>query len=77
MAGDQLYEVSLNQLTGSTKPAAANQAEAMQWALDQKAKALEPVLTATQSDSYRQQQAAQAKLIKDIMSKMQGTTGSK
>jgi RNA polymerase sigma factor (sigma-70 family) len=72
-----LYEVSFNQLTGSTKPAAANQAEAMQWALDQKAKALEPVLTATQLDSYRQQQAAQAKLIKDIMSKMQGTTGSK
>ena len=27
-----LYEVSLNQLTGSTKPATTNQAEAMQWA---------------------------------------------
>jgi hypothetical protein len=72
-----LYEVSLNQLTGSSKPTTTNQAEAMQWALDQKTKALEPVLTPTQMESYRQQQAIQAKLIKDLMGKMQGSSGSK
>ena len=49
----------------------------MQWAMDQKAKALEPVLTPTQLDKYRQQQAIQAKLVKDIMSKMEGAGGSK
>ena len=49
----------------------------MQWAMDQKAKALEPILTATQLDNYRQQQALQVKLMKDIMSKMQGASGSK
>ena len=49
----------------------------MQWALDQKAKALEPVLTATQLESYRQQQATQAKAIKDNSSKMEDSRGSK
>jgi RNA polymerase sigma factor (sigma-70 family) len=78
-----LYEISFNQLTGSAKPPSAkddivkNEAEAMQWVLNQKAKALEPVLTTAQMENYRQQQAAQAKLMKDIISKMQGTTGSK
>jgi RNA polymerase sigma factor (sigma-70 family) len=82
-----LYEVSFNQLTGSTQPpstnqqshgdAAAEEAEAMQWAMDQKAKALEPILTATQMENFRQQQALQAKLVKDIMNKMQGSGGAK
>ncbi len=82
-----LYEVSFSQLTGSTKPpstsqqapgdAVAAQAEAMQWAMDQKAKALESVLTATQMEDYRKQQAIQAKLVQDIMSKMQGAGGPK
>jgi len=82
-----LYEVSFNQLTGSTRPPSTNQrasgepvaaeAEAMQWILDQKAKALESVLTPTQLDKYRQQQALQAKLVKDIMSKMEGVGGAK
>lgn len=35
-----------------------------------------PILTATQLESYRQQQALQIKLIKDILSKM-GDSGSK
>jgi RNA polymerase sigma factor (sigma-70 family) len=72
-----LYDVSFSQLTGGTKQSFTNQAEAMQWTLDQKAKALEPVLTAAQLDKYRQQQALQGKLIKDIMSKMDGANGSK
>ena len=40
---------------------------------DQQVKALEPVLTPTQLESYRQQQATQAKATKDIFSKMQGS----
>ena len=82
-----LYEVSFNQLTGSAKPpspnqqapgdAVAEQAQAMQWVMDQKTKALESVLTATQMENYRKQQALQAKLVQDIMSKMQGAGGSK
>ena len=72
-----LYDVNLNQLAGNTKPPVGNQAEVMQWTLDQKAKALEPVLTPTQLESYQQQQAIQAKLAKDILSKMQGAGGSK
>jgi len=65
-----LYEVSYKQLTGSAKPTSTDQAEAWQWMLDQKAQALEPVLTATQMESYRQEQATQAKLVKDIWTKM-------
>ncbi len=82
-----LYEVSFNQFTGSTRPPSTNQrapgdpvaaeAESMQWAMDQKAKALESLLTETQLKNYRQQQALQAKLVKDIMNKMQGAGSSK
>jgi len=61
---------SAKQLTGSAKPTSTDQAEAWQWMLDQKAQALEPVLTATQMESYRQEQATQAKLVKDIWTKM-------
>ena len=65
-----LYEVSLNQRTGSTGPPSTNQqtpddpvaaqAEAMQLWADQKTKALESVLTLTQLENYRKQQALQA-----------------
>jgi RNA polymerase sigma factor (sigma-70 family) len=72
-----LYEANFNQLTGGAKPPPGNQAEVMQWTLDQKAKALASVLTQPQLESYQQQQAIQAKLAKDIWSKMQGTGGSK
>ena len=66
-----LYGVSFNQLTGSAKPpATTDMAETMQWTLDQKAAALEPILTPTQMDQYHQQQALQAKLTKDVMNKM-------
>jgi RNA polymerase sigma factor (sigma-70 family) len=78
-----LYEVSLNQHTGSTRPPSTNQqtpddpvaaqAEAMQLWADQKAKALESVLTPTQLENYRKQQALQAKLVKETMNKMQGS----
>jgi RNA polymerase sigma factor (sigma-70 family) len=69
-----LYEANFNQTSGSTKPPAGNQAEIMQWTLDQKAKVLQPILTQTQMESYQQQQAIQVKLAKDILGKMQGTT---
>ena len=66
-----LYGVNFNQLTGSAKPpATTDMAAAMQWTLDQKTAALEPILTPTQMDQYRQQQALQAKVIKDTMNKM-------
>jgi RNA polymerase sigma factor (sigma-70 family) len=72
-----LYDLSLNQLTGRTVTASTSQTEAMQAFLDQKAKALEPVLTPDQLEKYRQQQAAQAKFAQDIVGKMQGASGSK
>jgi hypothetical protein len=66
-----LYDLSLNQLSGRATPGSTNQAEAMQWFLDQKAKALEPVLTAAQMESYRQQQTVQVKIAKDVLNRMQ------
>jgi hypothetical protein len=72
-----LYDVYFAQLSGSAKPPPGNQAEIMQWTLDQNAKALEPVLTPAQLESYQQQQAIQAKLSKDILSKMQAAGISK
>ena len=70
-----LYEVSINQLSGSAKPASGGQLEAMQSLLEQKANALQPILTPAQLDSYRQQLAVQSKLMKDVWAKM-GTTGA-
>jgi RNA polymerase sigma factor (sigma-70 family) len=64
-----LYNVSFDQLIGKMKPP-TDAADAMQWTLEQKAVALEPFLTAPQLETYRQQIATQAKLAKDIMSKM-------
>lgn len=72
-----LYEVSLNQLSGKSIPTGANQAEQLAWAGNQKAKALEAVLTTAQMEKFIKQQAAQNKLVQDIMSKMQGVNGVK
>jgi len=75
-----LYEVSFSQLTGGTKRSpgdTAGEAEAVEKAEDQKAKALEPVLTPAQLDKYRQQQAIRVKLVKDIMNKLEASGGSK
>src|SRR5262249_44817366 len=72
-----LYEANFGQLSGSTIPPPGNQAELMQWTLDQEAKALEPVLTEPQFETYQQQQAIQVKLAKDILIKMQEAVGSK
>jgi hypothetical protein len=81
-----LYDVTFSQLTnanGLTKgatpasaPASANPADIMQWTFDQKDKALESVLTPTQLENYRQQQALQLKAANDIWNKM-GLNGSK
>jgi len=73
-----LYDVNFNQLTGSPTPASApastNLADIMQGVMqrgfDQKAKALESVLTPTQLENYRQQQALQVKAANDVWSKM-------
>ena len=69
-----LYSVSFNQITGNAKPPANLHGitDVMQWTLDQKVAALEPVLTPSQLETYRQQQAEQAKLMKDIANKMLG-----
>ncbi|HYG34640.1 MAG TPA: hypothetical protein VEC99_07650, partial [Clostridia bacterium] len=72
-----LYEVSFNQLTGSATFKSGDQAEAMQRGLDQKTKALEPILTPTQMEAYRHQQAMQTKLVNDILSKMEDNGGAK
>lgn len=85
-----LYEVSFNQLTHRTRPPSTNprvlddpvaavaaQAESVQWAMDQKTKALESILTPTQLENYRQQQALQAKLVKETLKKMQSADGPK
>jgi hypothetical protein len=73
-----LYESSFSQLTGKAKPASATSvADAMQWSLDQKVKALEPILTASQLESYRQQLAIQAKLTKEISSRLEGSSDAK
>jgi hypothetical protein len=45
--------------------------------VNQKAKALESVLTPTQLENYRQQQALQAKLVKEMLDKMQGSANAK
>jgi RNA polymerase sigma factor (sigma-70 family) len=65
-----LYDVTFNQITGSAKPPRGDQLEAMQWMLDQKSNALQPILTPSQLDSYRQQQAIQSKVMKDVWAKM-------
>jgi hypothetical protein len=75
-----LYEVNFNQLTGSPTPASApastNLADITQRGFDQKAKALESVLTPTQLENYRQQQTLQLKAANDIWNKM-GINGPK
>jgi len=65
-----LYNVGFDQMSGNLKPPASmtNMGEAMTWALDQKTKALEAVLTPAQFTAYQQQQANQAKLLKNVMS---------
>lgn len=72
-----LYDLSLSQLSGTAKPPATNRVDVMQWALDQKAKALEPILTPAQMDQYRQQLALQSKILQDIGNKMGRGSGSK
>ncbi len=68
-----LYQLSYDQITGhSTPPPGTRPDEIAQWQIDQKLKALQSILTPAQMDTYRQQQAAQAKLAKIISDKMYG-----
>jgi len=79
-----LYDLDLNQLNGNvkpaSKPASTNLADISVWSfeqlLDQKVKALEPVLTPDQLEGFRQQQALQLQGVKDMWGKM-GLGGSK
>jgi len=52
-----LYQTILDRISGKTKPTTTDQAELQVWRYDQHTKALETVLTPTQFESYRQQQA--------------------
>jgi predicted HicB family RNase H-like nuclease len=72
-----LYEVTFKQVSNKDQPAFPSETEAMQAALDQKLKALEPLLTETQLENYRQQQGLQIKMVKDIINKMQNSRGAK
>ena len=65
-----LYQVILSQVTGNSKPAPADMAEKLGWMWDQKAKALESVLTPAQMQTYRQQIATQTKAAKDMLDKI-------
>jgi hypothetical protein len=72
-----LYQAALDRILGTTKPTTKDETEAEVWRLDQNTKALETVLTPTQFESYRQQQANLAKLIRDLSSKPEVSGGSK
>jgi hypothetical protein len=72
-----LFEASFKQLTVKPERTFANQAEALQWASDQKAQALAPLLTETQMQNYRQQLEQQAKLVQDIMSRLESSAPAK
>jgi hypothetical protein len=71
-----LYRVSFDQLSGKAKPPTTNEVEVARWDRDLRSKALEPILTPTQLESHRQQQAAQAKAINDNSSKTGDSRGS-
>jgi len=62
-----LYQVSFDQLSGKAKPPTTNEVEAALWDRDLRTKALAPILTPTQLESYRQ----------DLYSKMESSGGSK
>jgi hypothetical protein len=72
-----LYQFRLDRRTGKVNSGAKDDVEDFVWQLDQETKALEPILTPTQLESFRQFQAAQAKSARDFYSKMQGSSGSK
>lgn len=65
-----LYELSFNQMTGSTQQTFGTPVEKVEWLNEQKAKALESVLTETQLEKYRQHQATQLKVVKEIFEKI-------
>ena len=65
-----LYQQTVDQLSGkiaTPTPPTADFAALMQWQLDQKAKALEGVLSPEQLQTYRQFQAQQAKAVASMM----------
>jgi hypothetical protein len=73
-----LYQVTVEQLTGANPQQKVDtEADAMKAALDRKAAALQPLLTETQMATYRQDQAAQLKLLNDIMEKLQTAKAAK
>ncbi len=69
-----MYDLSLKQLSGNQDQKFASASDAMQWALEQKVVAVTPILTESQLLRYRQQQAAQAKLVKDLMEKLEASS---
>ena len=72
-----LYQAAFNQMNGAATQTFANSVDQLQWANDQKTKALESVLTASQLQSYRQQQDIQLKFLKDMLSKGENANAGK
>ncbi len=72
-----LYRFDLDRRTGKAQSGAKDEVEEFVWGQDQQTKALEPILTPTQLESLRKDNAARAKSARDLYSKMQGGSGSK
>jgi RNA polymerase sigma factor (sigma-70 family) len=72
-----LFEANVSQLTGGTQQNFANAAEALQWAADHKAAALAPLLTEAQMQNYRQQLEQQARLVREIMDRLENSASKK
>lgn len=67
-----LYTMTLDQLTGTVKPPPdiKTMSDVMVWPMERKTEALASLLTPTQLETYRQQQAAQVQLMKNIAYKL-------
>ena len=72
-----LYQVHFDRRTGKARSGAKNELEDFMWQLDQRTKALEPILTPAQLESLHQFQDSQVKSARDFYTKTQGTNGSK
>lgn len=68
-----LYQISFDQQSNHKQPAFTHQSEAIEWSFEQKLEALEPILSESQLEKYRDQQTLQAKIAEGILEKMQNS----
>jgi hypothetical protein len=68
-----LYDVIFNHVSGSSTETVTNAEVQSQCFFDQKAKALESVLTVAQLERYRQQYAGERKFFKSLTGSVGGT----